>query len=298
MSYHTPVLLTESIAGLNISPKGTYIDATYGGGGHSSAILSHIPLGHLFGFDQDTDARTNIIHDERFTFINHNYAYVKNFMKFYNIDFVDGILADLGVSSHHLNEPTRGFAFRFDGDLDMRMNTRSSLTARTIVNTYSQQELCTVLKEYGEIKNAYKLAQKICAVRENNEIQTTHDLREIGLLFCKPHQHNKYLSQIFQALRIEVNNEIEYLKRFLRTGTDVLKPGGRFVIITYHSLEDRIVKNFFKSGNTNGFVEKDFYGNIQTPFTVISKKIITPSEEELATNNRARSAKLRIAEKK
>ncbi|MFW5852189.1 MAG: 16S rRNA (cytosine(1402)-N(4))-methyltransferase RsmH [Bacteroidota bacterium] len=297
MNYHTPVLLTESIEGLSISPQGTYIDATYGGGGHSRVILDKLQSGHLFAFDQDLESKSNLSEDSRITFINHNFAYIKNFMRFHEINSVDGILADLGVSSHHLDSPDRGFAFRFDAELDMRMNTRSEKTARTIVNTYSLDNLTKIFREYGEIKNAYSLAQRICKERHQKEIRTTGELKEIGLHFCKAHTQNKYLSQMFQALRLEVNNEIEYLKRFLRAGADLLKPKGRFVIITYHSLEDRIVKNFFKSGNTEGVISKDFYGNVETPFSLITKKIIIPNAQEIETNNRARSAKLRIAEK-
>lgn len=298
MKYHVPVLLHESVEGLNIIPNGIYVDATFGGGGHSSSILEKISTGKLFGFDQDEDAKKNSPQDSKFTFVHHNFRYLKNFLTYYKSPKVDGILADLGVSSHHFDTAERGFSFRFASDLDMRMDKKNIKTAQTIVNTYSEEQLTFIFKEFGEILNARKLARTIIEERELNPINTTEDLKKIGQRFSNPKTESKYLSQIFQALRIEVNNEIEVLKDFLVAGLDVLKPKGRFVVITYHSLEDRLVKNFFKTGNIEGKINKDFYGNVETPFEIISKKIITPSDEELSVNNRARSAKLRIAEKK
>lgn len=297
MMYHVPVLLHESVEGLNINPKGVYIDATFGGGGHSTAILKQLDGGHLFGFDQDDDARKNALQSEQFTFVYHNFAYVKNFMQYYGIPQVDGILADLGVSSHHFDDAERGFSFRFDGPLDMRMDRSVKKSAANVVNEYDELSLTAVFKNYGEIVNARRLAQEIIARRKEAPILTTGDLKQIGTKFCNPQTESKYLSQIFQALRIEVNHEMQALKDFLEGGLQILRPGGRFVVITYHSLEDRMVKNFFKSGNVNGDVEQDFFGNVKTPFTLISKKVIVPSDEELERNNRARSAKLRIVEK-
>ena len=297
MMYHVPVLLHESVEGLNINPKGVYIDATFGGGGHSTAILKQLDGGHLFGFDQDDDARKNALQSEQFTFVYHNFAYVKNFMQYYGIPQVDGILADLGVSSHHFDDAERGFSFRFDGPLDMRMDRSVKKSAANVVNEYDELSLTAVFKNYGEIANARRLAQEIIARRKEAPILTTGDLKQIGTKFCNPQTESKYLSQIFQALRIEVNHEMQALKDFLEGGLQILRPGGRFVVITYHSLEDRMVKNFFKSGNVNGDVEQDFFGNVKTPFTLISKKVIVPGAEELERNNRARSAKLRIVEK-
>ena len=297
MMYHVPVLLHESVEGLNINPKGVYIDATFGGGGHSTAILKQLDGGHLFGFDQDDDARKNALQSEQFTFVYHNFAYVKNFMQYYGIPQVDGILADLGVSSHHFDDAERGFSFRFDGPLDMRMDRSVKKSAANVVNEYDELSLTAVFKNYGEIVNARRLAQEIIARRKEAPILTTGDLKQIGTKFCNPQTESKYLSQIFQALRIEVNHEMQALKDFLEGGLQILRPGGRFVVITYHSLEDRMVKNFFKSGNVNGDVEQDFFGNVKTPFTLISKKVIVPGAEELERNNRARSAKLRIVEK-
>src|SRR5574344_506188 len=297
MMYHVPVLLHESVEGLNINPKGVYIDATFGGGGHSTSILKQLDGGHLFGFDQDDDARKNALQSEQFTFVYHNFAYVKNFMQYYGIPQVDGILADLGVSSHHFDDAERGFSFRFDGPLDMRMDRSVKKSAANVVNEYDELSLTAVFKNYGEIVNARRLAQEIIARRKEAPILTTGDLKQIGTKFCNPQTESKYLSQIFQALRIEGNHEMQALKDFLEGGLQILRPGGRFVVITYHSLEDRMVKNFFKSGNVNGDVEQDFFGNVKTPFTLISKKVIVPSDEELERNNRARSAKLRIVEK-
>ncbi|MCQ2605978.1 MAG: 16S rRNA (cytosine(1402)-N(4))-methyltransferase RsmH [Bacteroidales bacterium] len=296
-NYHIPVLLNESIEGLNIADNGIYIDATFGGGGHSRAIVSKLKTGHLFGFDQDSDAKTNTIDSENFTFVYHNFAYVKNFMQYYNIPAVDGILADLGVSSHHFDDAQRGFSFRFDAPLDMRMDRSVKKSAYNIINEYDEQELTKIFKMYGEIANARRLAQEIISNRTAAPIKTTDELKKIGQKFCNPQTESKYLSQIFQALRIEVNNEMQALQEFLQGGLSVLKPGGRFVVITYHSLEDRMVKNFFKTGNIEGDVDQDFFGNVKAPFTAVSKKVIVPSNEEIQRNNRARSAKLRIVEK-
>jgi 16S rRNA (cytosine1402-N4)-methyltransferase len=298
MNYHVPVLLHESIEGLNIVPQGIYVDATFGGGGHSSLILKNISGGKLFGFDQDEDAKLNIPDNQNFTFVHHNFRYIKRFLRYYNVTQVDGILADLGVSSHHFDTPERGFSFRFNATLDMRMDTTNQLKAHDVVNTYDVDSLTYVLKEYGELPNAKKVAYTIVQEREKQTIHTTEDLKQLCKRFCNPKTESKFLSQVFQALRIEVNKEIEVLQEFLQAGLEVLKPGGRFVVITYHSLEDRLVKNFFKTGNIQGVVKKDFYGNVQSPFQIISKKIITPTHEELEQNNRSRSAKLRIAEKK
>lgn len=297
MEYHNPVLLTESIDNLAINPKGVYIDATFGGGGHSKEILKHLPLGRLFGFDQDNDARQNIPDSEHFTFVHHNFRYIHHFMRYYGVQQVDGILADLGVSSHHFDTPERGFSFRFNAPLDMRMDQTTKITAATILNTYEEKELRRIFKDYGEIANAFKLAQVIVREREIAAIESTEELKKIGQRLCNPKIESKYLSQIFQALRIEVNNEMGVLQDFLNAGLAVLKPGGRFVIITYHSLEDRMVKNFFKTGNCQGTVEKDFYGNVKTPFNLVLRKALAPSEKEIEINNRARSAKLRVAEK-
>lgn len=297
MSYHVPVLLHESVDGLQIRPDGIYVDATFGGGGHSKEIIKHLQSGHLFGFDQDADAKQNIIDSENFTFVYHNFAYVKNFIQYYNVNQVDGILADLGVSSHHFDDAQRGFSFRFDAPLDMRMDQTVKKSAYNVVNEYDEQELTKVFKTYGEIANARQLAQRIISVRQVAPIRTTDELKTIGQKFCNPLMESKYLSQIFQALRIEVNNEMQALKDFLQGGLSILKPGGRFVVITYHSLEDRMVKNFFKTGNVDGEIQQDFFGNVQAPFQAITKKVIVPTDEEIQRNNRARSAKLRIVEK-
>ncbi|HPH15778.1 MAG TPA: 16S rRNA (cytosine(1402)-N(4))-methyltransferase RsmH [Bacteroidales bacterium] len=297
MNYHVPVLLHESVEGLNIVPNGTYVDATFGGGGHSSLILKKISKGTLFGFDQDEDAKRNIPDNSQFVFVHHNFRYIKRFLRFYNVSQVDGILADLGVSSHHFDTPERGFSFRFNAALDMRMDCTTQLTARDVVNTYEKHALTTIFREYGELSQAHAIASAIVQERTVAEIVTTEDLKRVCKRFCNPKTESKILSQLFQALRIEVNKEMDVLQDFLQAGLDVLKPGGRFVIITYHSLEDRMVKNFFKTGNIQGQVNKDFFGNSESPFEIISKKIIVPSADELQQNNRARSAKLRIAQK-
>ena len=296
--YHIPALLNECIEGLNINPEGIYVDATFGGGGHSRAIVNTLgDKGHLYSFDQDQDAIANAIDDPRFTFVYSNFAYITNFMRFHGVKHADGILADLGVSFHHFDESDRGFSFRFDGTLDMRMNQRGGKDARWILANYSEEQLAQIFYLYGELKTSRKIANAIVKSRNNKTINTTGELLDIIKPFIKPAQEKKELAQVFQALRIEVNNEIDVLKSFLNQTIKVLKPGGRIVILTYHSLEDRLVKNFFKSGNIEGKVEKDFFGKVNSPFRLINNKVIVASEEEVARNPRARSAKLRIAEK-
>ena len=296
-SYHIPVLPGESIEGLNLHASATVVDATYGGGGHSSLILEKIKSGRLFAFDQDEDASANVIHDSRLVFVRHNFRYIKNFLKFYKVDEVDAIFADLGVSSHDFDVPERGFSFRYDGKLDMRMNQSSGTNAEEVVNTYSEDRLEMIFRLYGEIKNARRLALLIAKKRESGKIKSTAQLKEI-VVECAPRAiENKYLAQVFQALRIEVNDEMDALKEFLESSLSLLKSGGRLVIITYHSLEDRLCKNFIKSGNFDGRLEKDFYGNPVSPFKMINRKVITPDADELKANSRSRSAKLRIAEK-
>ncbi len=296
--YHIPALLNECIKGLNIAPDGIYVDATFGGGGHSRAIVNNLgENGHLYSFDQDQDAIANAIDDPRFTFVYSNFAYITNFMRFYGVQHVDGILADLGVSFHHFDESDRGFSFRFDGILDMRMNQRGGKDARWILANYSEEQLSQIFYLYGELKTSRKIANAIVKSRNNKTINTTGELLDIIKPFIKPAQEKKELAQVFQALRIEVNNEIDVLKSFLNQTIKVLKSGGRIVILTYHSLEDRLVKNFFKSGNIEGKIEKDFFGKVNTPFRLINNKVIVASEDEVARNPRARSAKLRIAEK-
>ncbi len=298
MSYHNPVLLQESVDGLNISGNEIYVDVTFGGGGHSKEILKRLgENGKLVGFDQDKDAEANSLTDNRFELVKQNFRYLKNCLKFNQVVPVDGILADLGVSSHQFNEGERGFSIRFEGPLDMRMNQGSSLTAAAIVNDYSEEELIRIFKEYGEIKNARSVVAEIVGRRASGKIKTTQELIEI-VEGCVPGKlRNKYLAQVFQALRIEVNDELGALKDMLEQSYEVLKTGGRLSVITYHSLEDRLVKNFFKKGKFEGELEKDFYGNPIVKFKEINRKPIVPSEEEIKINNRARSAKLRIAEK-
>jgi len=298
-NYHQPVLLSESIKGLNIKPDGTYIDVTFGGGGHSRKILEQLgEHGHLYAFDQDSDALKNTIDDKRFMLINSNFIYIKNFMRFLQATPVDGILADLGVSSHQFDEPSRGFSIRYSGDLDLRMNTEEPTNAADIVNNYTKDDLKSIFQNYGELKNSWKLAENIALYRSEKKIVTTDDLKE-AISKCIPKfNDHKYLAQVFQALRIEVNHEMQYLETLLIKSKEILKPGGRLVVISYHSLEDRPVKNFLRTGNFKGKVEKDFYGNEINDMILIPRKPITPSEEEIKINNRARSAKLRIAEKK
>ena len=295
-NYHTPVLLEESLEGLSIRPGGTYVDATFGGGGHSRALLSRLNAdGRLFGFDQDADVAPNILSDNRFVFVRGNFRYLSNFMQYHGVESVDGILADLGVSSHHFDEGERGFSFRFDARLDMRMNQSASFDASTLLNEYEENELARVFRTYGELKNALHIARAIIASRP---IESVKKLLDVIRPFVNKEKEKKVLAQLFQSLRIEVNDELEALKEMLLQAVDVLKPGGRLVVITYHSLEDRLVKNFFRSGNFDGIIEKDFYGNVKSPFIIVNTKVITPSEIERNTNPRSRSAKLRIAEKK
>lgn len=296
--YHNPVMLIESIEGLSIISGGIYIDVTFGGGGHSKEILNNLDEnGRLLAFDQDDDALVNVPDDERFTLINHNFRYLKNFLKLYNACPVDGILADLGISSHQIDVAERGFSIRFNGELDLRMNQNQGKSAKDVVNNYTVDELKSIFKEYGELQNAWKIANSIVNYRAEKQIENTEQLKE-AVLSCLPKKfENKTLAMIFQAIRIEVNEELEVLKEMLLQTVECLKPGGRLVVISYHSLEDRLVKNFMKSGNFKGEIQKDFYGNIISPFKVISKKAIIPQTDEIERNTRSRSAKLRIAER-
>jgi len=291
--YHIPALLEQSIAGLGIKSDGTYVDVTYGGGGHSRAILRHLgPDGRLVGMDQDMDAWQNRIEDPRFTFAHGNFAYLKNFLRYYGIDGVDGILADLGVSFHHFDVAERGFSFRAEAPLDMRMNRSATFTARELISTYSEQRLADVLYLYGELRNSRRLASAMIKAAPT----TTGELVEVVRPFLKPAQEKKELSMVFQALRIEVNGELNALRKLLSQSLEVLNPGGRLAIITYHSLEDRMVKNFMRAGNVEGKLEKDFFGRLNTPWRLVNNKVITPSDDEVARNPRSRSAKLRVAE--
>ncbi len=295
---HTPVLLEETIEGLNIKPDGIYVDATYGEGGHSAAIIEKLgKKGKLIAFDQDARAFEYKLNKKNFILIHSNFVYIPNFLKYLGIDKVDGIMADLGVSSAHLDMPERGFSYRFDAPLDMRMNTEQAFTAADVVNKYDAEELAGIFRQYGELRNARQLAQAIVRAREKQPLQTTAQLVEAVEKYFPPKLRNKLLSMLFQAIRIEVNNELENLKIFLDNGSKIIKQGGRFAIISFHSLEDRIVKNFFKTGTFDGKVEKDIYGNFYAPFRQIHKKVITPKPEETVNNPRARSAKLRIAER-
>ncbi len=298
MGYHLPVMLNECIEGLNIRPDGTYVDATFGGGGHSRAILSHLGEGgRLIAFDQDADALENALDDSRFTLLNENFRHMKSFLRLHGVRSVDGVLADLGVSSHQFDVAERGFSTRLNGELDLRMDRRQEMTARDLVNSASEEELTRILRLYGELPNAYQMAKAICRARMEREIVTTFDLRDAVSRHLPRGMENKYLAMLFQALRIEVNGELEALKEMLQQSVDVLVPGGRLVVMSYHSLEDRLVKNFFKAGNFEGEVNKDFYGNPIVPLKPVVRKAITASEEELQVNSRARSAKLRVAEK-
>ena len=298
MGYHLPVMLNECIEGLNIRPDGTYVDATFGGGGHSRAILSHLGEGgRLIAFDQDADALENALDDSRFTLLNENFRHMKSFLRLHGVRSVDGVLADLGVSSHQFDVAERGFSTRLNGELDLRMDRRQEMTARDLVNSASEEELTRMLRLYGELPNAFQMAKAICRARMEKEIVTTFDLRDAVSRHLPRGMENKYLAMLFQALRIEVNGELEALKEMLQQSVDVLVPGGRLVVMSYHSLEDRLVKNFFKAGNFEGEVNKDFYGNPIVPLKLVVRKAITASEEELQVNSRARSAKLRVAEK-
>lgn len=297
-AYHIPALLAETIDGLNIKPDGVYVDVTFGGGGHSKAILEKLgEKGKLIAFDQDEDALQNRIEDERFIFVRSNFRYLTNFLKYHNVEKVDGILADLGVSFHHFDESERGFSFRFDGALDMRMNTQSAKTAATILNTYSEEKLADVFYLYGELHNSRKIASAVVRTRNNGSIETTPEFVEILKPFFFREKEKKDMARVFQALRIEVNNEMRVLEELLKQTNEVLNISGRLVVLTYHSLEDRLVKNFIKSGNFEGKLEKDFYGNLISPFKAVNNKVIVASEEEVQRNPRSRSAKLRIAEK-
>lgn len=298
--YHTPVLLHESVDGMNIRTDSVCVDVTFGGGGHSKEILSRIGnKGHLYGFDQDEDAISNIPQDKRFTFVRSNFRYLKNFIKYHGEDKVDAILADLGVSSHHFDDEDRGFSFRFeDSKLDMRMNQKGNKTAAQILNNYSEEQLANIFYLYGELKQSRRMASVIVKTRKEKPYKKTSDLLDTLSQFVgRGEKEKKVLAQAFQALRIEVNEEMETLKEMLEQSLDILKTGGRLVVITYHSLEDRLVKNFLKTGNFEGKVEKDIFGNFETPFRLINNKVIIPSKEEEERNPRSRSAKLRIAEK-
>ena len=297
-TYHVPVLLRESIDGLDIKPDGVYVDVTFGGGGHSREILQRLgKKGHLYSFDQDEDAEGNIPNDDRFTFVRSNFRYLRNWMRYYGVEQIDGLLADLGVSSHHFDDETRGFSFRFDAPLDMRMNKRAGMTAADILNNYNEEQLADVFYIYGELKNARKIAATIVKARNEKTIETTGDLLKITEDLLPKTREKKEAAKLFQALRIEVNHEMDALKEMLNGACDVLRDGGRLSVITYHSLEDRIVKNFMKAGNVEGKVKQDFFGRIEAPFKQVGGKVITPSEEEQQQNPRSRSAKLRIVEK-
>lgn len=296
--YHIPVMLNECMEGLAIKPDGVYVDVTFGGGGHSREILSRLgKKGTLYGFDQDADAENNIPEDDRFVFVRSNFRYLSNFMRFHGETEIDGLLADLGVSSHHFDDKDRGFSFRFQGMLNMRMNTRAGKTAADILNTYTEEALSTLFYLYGELKNSRKLASVIVKARETKPLETTDEFLALITPYIGKDKEKKMLAQVFQALRIEVNDEMRALREMLQQAMRLLKPGGRLVVMTYHSLEDRLVKNFFKSGNFEGTISQDFFGNIQSPFRLINNKVITPSSEEVEVNPRSRSAKLRIAEK-
>ena len=297
--YHIPALLAPTIEGLSIKANGVYVDATFGGGGHSRAIMEHLGAnGRLYGFDQDMDAYANRIDDPRFTFVHSNFRFLSNFMRYYGVDEVDGRVADLGVSFHHFDDASRGFSFRFDGELDMRMNRDSAISARSVIATYSEERLADVLFLFGELKSARRMAAAIVKARQTSDIVSASQLIEAVKPFIKPAQEKKELAQLFQALRIEVNDEIGALKSLLTQSLKVLRPGGRICILTYHSLEDRIVKNFFRTGNIEGRIDKDFFGRINAPLVAVNNKVIVPDEAEIERNPRSRSAKLRIAEMK
>ena len=297
MVYHTPALFEDSLEGLNIRPSGVYADVTFGGGGHSRGILERLAEdGHLYGFDQDADAEGNIVNDEKFTFVRSNFRYLSNFMRYHGVSEVDGVLADLGVSSHHFDDEKRGFSFRFDGDLDMRMNNRAGQTASDILNTYAEERLADIFYLYGELKSSRKIASAVVRKRGEKPFKAISDLLEILEPFAGREKEKKFLAQVFQALRIETNQEMQVLREMLEQSLALLKQGGRLVVITYHSLEDRLVKNYMKTGNFEGRVVQDLYGNVPSPFRLVGK-LIAPSKEEIELNPRARSAKLRIAEK-
>lgn len=296
--YHVPVLLNESIEALDINPDGIYVDVTFGGGGHSRAILEKLSTrGHLFSFDQDLDAMKNAFQDDRFTFVRSNFMYLKNFLKYYGVEKIDGLLADLGVSSHHFDDEERGFSFRFNAPLDMRMNKSTSVSASDVLNTYPESKLTNIFSLYGELSNAKKIAHTIVQKRNDNPIIDTNQLLDIVKPYFMREREKKDLAKLFQALRIEVNNEMLVLRKMLNQTAEVMNSNGKLVVITYHSLEDRIVKNFIKSGNCEGDIQKDFYGNIISPFKALNNKVITPTEIEMNANPRSRSAKMRVAVK-
>lgn len=296
--YHVPVLLNESIEALDINPDGIYVDVTFGGGGHSRAILEKLSTrGHLFSFDQDLDAMKNAFQDDRFIFVRSNFMYLKNFLKYYGVEKIDGLLADLGVSSHHFDDEERGFSFRFNAPLDMRMNKSTSVSAADVLNTYPESKLTNIFSLYGELSNAKKIAHTIVQKRNDNPIIDTNQLLDIVKPYFMREREKKDLAKLFQALRIEVNNEMLVLRKMLNQTAEVMNSNGKLVVITYHSLEDRIVKNFIKSGNCEGDIQKDFYGNIISPFKALNNKVITPSEIEMNANPRSRSAKMRVAVK-
>ena len=298
ITYHIPALLNECINALDIKPDGTYVDVTFGGGGHSRAIMEHLGSnGRLYGFDQDMDAYANRIDDPRFTFVHSNFAFLQNFMRYYGVDGVDGILADLGVSFHHFDDQQRGFSFRFDGKLDMRMNQDNPRDARTVIAEYSEEQLANILYLYGELKQSRRISAAIVQARNQVPIESVQQLLDVLKPFIRPQHEKKELAQVFHALRIEVNNELAVLEQLLKQSLKVLKPGGRLAIITYHSLEDRLVKNFLRSGNIEGKIEQDFFGRINSPLKLVNNKVIVPDDDEVNRNPRSRSAKLRIAVK-
>src|SRR5574344_85025 len=298
--YHVPVLLKESVDGLNIGNGGSFVDVTFGGGGHSREILSRLDVnGHLYSFDQDADAEKNAdgFDEERFTFVRSNFRFLKNFLKYHGVEQIDGLLADLGVSSHHFDDSERGFSFRFEGKLDMRMNQRAGKTAADVVNTYDEKQLADMFYLYGELKQSRKLAAAVVKARQEKKIQTIGGFLEVMKPFFRGEREKKEMAKVFQALRIEVNHEMDALREMLKGATEMLKPGGRLVVITYHSLEDRIVKNLMKTGNVEGKEDKDFFGKVNTPFRLVNRQVIVPTEGEMLSNPRSRSAKLSIAEK-
>jgi 16S rRNA (cytosine1402-N4)-methyltransferase len=295
MSYHEPVLFKESIDGLDVKPDGIYVDVTFGGGGHSKEILKKLKTGRLVAFDQDEDVLRNALDDERFTLVNANFRFLKNFLMYYNALPVDGIIADLGISSHQIDDPDRGFSTRFNSELDLRMDRRGKLDAKDILNDYSSEEISALFFKYGEMRNAKRLANAIVQHRKDKNIHTVSDLKNAIGKFAEKGKENKFYAKVFQALRIEINNEMDSLKDMLLQSKEVLNPGGKLVVISYHSLEDRLVKSFMRAGNFEGIVEKDFYGNEITPFKMITRKPIVPGQNELDRNKRSRSAKLRIA---
>jgi len=298
MLYHVPALLNECIDGLNIQPDGIYVDVTFGGGGHSNEILKRLDRGKLIAFDQDADAEMNKPVDDRFLFINQNFRFLRNNLLYLGVEAIDGLVADLGVSSRQFDDPARGFSYRFDSELDMRMSQSATQTAEDIVNTYTEGQLQKILREYGEFRNAGALASAIAAYRRSRAIKTTRQLVESVSHFLPPRSENKYLSRLFQALRMEVNREMEFLREMLLQAEQMLVQGGRIAVVAYHSIEDRLVKNFFRTGNFEGMEKKDFYGNPESPFVLVNRKVISPSVDEISLNRRARSARLRIAEKK